>query len=138
DALTGEILAGVAVIVDAPRLYGWTRRQIADLEARGLWIEAASAFILVFGTAFIAEWILRLVLARLVPRLPARRSDTRPVRASFALLGLVLDLLPILVFTTIAYTASSLVLEPFTRSRITLSVLVSATVEARLILCVAR
>src|SRR5438552_3720498 len=38
DALTGEILSGVAVIVDAPRLYGWTRRQIADLEARGLWI----------------------------------------------------------------------------------------------------
>jgi moderate conductance mechanosensitive channel len=138
DALTGEILAGVAVIVDAPRLFAWAHQQIADPAARGMWIEAASAFVLVFGIAFIAEWILRLVLARLVPRLPARRSDTCAVRALFALLGLVLDLLPILVFAAIAYTASSLVLEPFTRSRITLSVLVNATVEARLVLSVAR
>ena len=138
DALTGEILAGVAVIVDAPRLFGWARLQIADPAARGLWIEAASAFILVFGVAFITEWFLRLVLARLVPRLPARRSDTRPVRALFAVLNLVLDLLPILVFATIAYTASSLALDPLTRSRITLSVLVNATVEARLVLAIAR
>ncbi len=98
-----------------------------------MWIEAASAFILVFGVAFIAEWFLRLV-----PRLPARRSDTRPVRALFAVLNLVLDLLPILVFATIAYTASSLALDPLTRSRITLSVLVNATVEARLVLAIAR
>src|SRR5262249_17910779 len=27
DAMTGEILAGVAVIVDAPRLFGWARHQ---------------------------------------------------------------------------------------------------------------
>ena len=34
DVLTGEILAGVAVIVDAPRLYAWARQQIADPAAR--------------------------------------------------------------------------------------------------------
>ena len=33
-----------------------------------------------------------------------RRSDTRTVRAFFALLGLVLDMLPILVFAAVAYT----------------------------------
>jgi moderate conductance mechanosensitive channel len=138
DALTGEILAGVAVVVDAPRLYGWARQQIADPAARGQWIEAALAFVLVFGVAVVAEATLRWLLARLTPRLPARRSDTRPVRALFALLGLVLDLLPILVFATIAYTALSMALEPLTRTRITLSVLVTATIEARLLLCAAR
>jgi moderate conductance mechanosensitive channel len=138
DALTGEILAGVGVLVDAPRLYGWARRQISDPAARDLWIEAAYAFILVFGIAFAAEWLLRRALARLVPRLATRRSDTNPVRAMFALLGLVLDLLPILAFAAVAYTTLAIVLEPLTRARITLSVLVNAAIEARLILCIAR
>ena len=138
DVLTGEILAGVAVIVDAPRLFGWAREQVFDPAARALWLEAVYAAILVFGIAFIVEWILRWVAARLAPRLPVRHSDTRLVRALFALLGLVLDLLPILVFVAIGYTALSMVLEPFTRTRITLSVLLAATVEARLVLCIAR
>src|SRR5262252_3297011 len=30
DAFTGELLAGVAVIIDAPRLAGWARRQVSD------------------------------------------------------------------------------------------------------------
>ena len=138
DVLTGEILAGVAVVVDAPRLYGWARQQVTDPAARVQWIEAAYAAVLVFGIGLVAEWVLRWLLARLTPRLPTRRSDTRPVRALFALLGLVLDLVPILVFATIAYIALSMALEPLTRTRITLSVLLTATVEARLVLCFAK
>src|SRR5438552_1233695 len=34
DALAGEILAGAAMVVDAPRLLGWAREQIADSAAR--------------------------------------------------------------------------------------------------------
>src|SRR5215468_10541584 len=83
DALTGEVLAGVAVIIDAPRLTGWARHQVSDPAARRLWIEAGVAFVLIFGAAFIVEWILRHGLARLMPRLPARRSDTRAIRALF-------------------------------------------------------
>jgi small conductance mechanosensitive channel len=138
DALTGEILAGVAVLIDAPRLAGWARHQLSDPAARRLWIEAGFAFVLIFGIGFIAEWVVRWILARLMPRLPTRRSDTRIVRASFALLGLVLDILPILAFAAVAYAASPMVLDPLTRARITLSVLVNAAVEARLILCIAR
>jgi len=138
DAFTGEILAGVAVIVDAPRLIGWARHQVSDPAARRLWIEAGFAFVLIFGAALIAEWILRWFLVRLAPRLPTRRSDTRAVRALFALLGLVLDILPILAFAAVAYTTLSMALEPLTRAGITLSVLVNATVRARLVLCVVR
>jgi small-conductance mechanosensitive channel len=138
DAFTGEILAGVAVIVDAPRLAGWARHQVSDPAARRLWTEAGVAIALIFGIAFIAEWILRRGLVRLMPRLPARRSDTRTIRALFALLGLVLDILPILAFAAVAYTALSMAVEPLTRARITLSVLVNAAVEARLILCIAK
>jgi small-conductance mechanosensitive channel len=138
DAFSGEILAGVAMVVDAPRLFGWAREQIFDNEARRVWTEAALAFGLIFGSAAVAEWIVRWIFSRLLPRLPVRRSDTRLIRASFALLGLVLGLLPILIFTGMAYAALSMTLEPFTRTRITLSILVNATVEARLLLCVVR
>src|ERR1700730_9962133 len=138
DAFSAEILVGVARVVDAPRLFGWAREQIFDNEARRVWTEAALAFGLVFGLAAIAEWTVRWIFSRLLPRLPARRSDTRLIRAAFALLGLVLGLLPILIFTGMAYAALSMTLEPFTRTRITLSILVNATVEARLLLCVVR
>ena len=138
DAFTGEILAGVAVIIDAPRLAGWARHQASDPAARRLWTEAGVAFVLIFGTAFIAEWILRRALLRLMPRLPTRRSDTRTVRALFALLGLVLDILPILAFAAVAYASLAMAVDPLTRARITLSVLVNAAVDARLVLCVAR
>jgi small conductance mechanosensitive channel len=138
DAFSGEILAGAGMVVDAPRLFGWAREQMFDIAARRLWSEAALAFGLIFGSAGIAEWIVRWILSRLLPRFPVRRSDTRLVRASFALLGLVIGLLPVLVFAGTAYAALSMTLDPFTRTRITLSILVNATVEARLLLCVVR
>ena len=138
DALTGEILAGVAVLIDAPRLAGWARHQFSDPAARRLWIEAGFAFVLIFGIGSIAEWVVRWILARLMPRLPTRRSDTRIVRASFALLGLLLDILPILAFAAVTYAALPMMLDSLTRAGITLSVLVNAAVEARLILCIAR
>ena len=108
DAFSGEILAGVAMVVDAPRLFGWAREQIFDNEAHRVWTEAALAFGLVFGLAAIAEWTVRWIFSRLLPRLPVRRSDTRLIRAAFALLGLALGLLPILIFTGMAYAAQSM------------------------------
>jgi moderate conductance mechanosensitive channel len=138
DAFSGEVLAGAAMLVDAPRLVGWAREQMFDLTARRLWSEAAFAFALIFGCAVIAERIVRWILSRLLPRLPVRRSDTRLIRALFALIGLVLGVLPILVFAGTAYAALSMTLQPFTRTRVTLSILVNATVEARLLLCVVR
>lgn len=138
NAVAGEILAGIAMLIDTPRLVGWARRQIADPAARELWLDAGYVFILVFGMALFIEWLLRWALGGLVRRLPARRSDSRPVRVLFALLGLILDLLPILAFAAVAYTVLAMTLEPLTRTRITLSVLVNATIEARLVLCAAR
>ncbi len=138
EAFTGEILAGAAVIVDAPRLLRWARHQASDPGARHRWIEAGVAFTLVFGAAILAEAIVRWVLSRLLPRFPVRRSDTRPIRILFALLHLLFDALPVLAFAAAAYTAISMTLDLLTPTRITLSVLVDATVEARLFLCLAR
>ncbi len=138
DALTGEILAGVALLVDAPRLVHWARWQITDAAARQRWIDAAYAFLLVFGIAGISEWALRWVLAKVQPSFPVRHRDTRAVRALFGVLALVLDLVPLVAFAALAYGAVSIALDPLTPASVTLTVLVYATVEARLVLCVAR
>ncbi|HEU0157639.1 MAG TPA: mechanosensitive ion channel domain-containing protein, partial [Stellaceae bacterium] len=138
DAATGEILAGAAVVVDAPRLVGWLERQVANPTARNRWITAGYAVALVFGLALLVEWALRLLLARVTPRFPVRRSDSRPVRALFALIGFIIDALPILVFAGTAYAAIEMGPASFAPTRLMLSVLVSATVEARLFLCIAR
>jgi small-conductance mechanosensitive channel len=138
EAFSGEILAGAAMVVDAPRLLDWASQQAADSAARRLWAEAAFAFAVIFGGAALAEWALRSIVARVLPRLPVRRSDTRLVRACFALLGLMLAVLPIAAFAATAFAVLPTITEPFTRTRITLTVLVTATVEARLLLCVIR
>jgi moderate conductance mechanosensitive channel len=138
EAFSGEILAGAAMVVDAPLLLEWASEQASDHAARRLWADAAFAFTLIFGCAALAEWVLRAIMARLLPRLPVRRSDTRLVRVSFALLGLILAALPIAAFAVAAYTVLPAITEPLTHSRITLTVLVNATVEARFLLCVAK
>ena len=138
DAFTGDILTGAAIVIDAPRLIRWAREQVYDPAARQRWIDAATAFVLVFGAAGVTEWGLRSIIARARPKFPVRRRDTRAVRVLFALLGLVFDLVPLLVFAAIAYGAVAMALDPLTVTRITLSVLAVATIEARLILCLAR
>ena len=138
DAFTSDILTGAAIVIDAPRLIRWAREQVYDPAARQRWIDAATAFVLVFGAAGVAEWGLRAIIARARPKFPVRRRDTRAVRGLFALLGLVFDLVPLLVFAAIAYGAVAMALDPLTVTRITLSVLAVATIEARLILCLAR
>jgi small conductance mechanosensitive channel len=138
DTAANEVLAGATLILDAPRLYHWAVAQIADAAARQRWINAAYAFALVFAPAVVAEAILRRMLARAAPRLPVRRSDSRLVRALFALLAFALDALPIAVFAAVAYGAVALMPDGLRAARVTLSVLVEATVEARLSLCLAR
>jgi small-conductance mechanosensitive channel len=138
DAFTGDILTGAAIVIDAPRLVRWAREQVYDPAARQRWIDAGTAFVLVFGAAGVTEWGLRSIIARARPKFSVRRRDTRAVRGLFALLGLVFDLVPLLVFAAIAYGAVAMALDPLTPTRITLSVLAVATIEARLILCLAR
>jgi moderate conductance mechanosensitive channel len=138
EAFSGEILAGAAMVVDAPRLLDWAGEQASDTAARRLWAEAAYAFALIFGCAALAEWVLRSIISHLLPHLPVRRSDTLLVRACFALLGLILAVVPIAAFAATSYGLLPVVTEPLTRTRITLTVLVNATVQARLLLCVLR
>ena len=55
DAISGEILATAAAIVDAPRLVGWIGSQASDAGARARWLEVLWHLAVVFGLAALAE-----------------------------------------------------------------------------------
>ena len=71
NALGDEVLAGAAVLVDAPLLLAWVKGQIANEYTRALWIQVAYSLVIVFGTGLVAEWVVRRLLARVMPRAPA-------------------------------------------------------------------
>jgi small conductance mechanosensitive channel len=136
DQLTGELLEGVSVVVDAPRIIAWGRWQVQDDAARQRWLEIGLALVIVFGCAAAAEWLIRRFLMRLLPRAPTRRG-TRSVRLLFAIVELVIGALPIVGFAAVAYVVLPVTLPPSSASRTSLALLVHATVVARLILAVA-
>src|SRR5579859_3256353 len=137
DQLTGEILEGVSVVVDAPRIIAWGRLQVEDDAARRRWLDIGLALVVVFGCAAAAEWIVRRFLMRLLPRAPTRR-DARGIRLMFALVELVIGALPIVAFAVAAYVVLPVTLPPYSPSRTSLALLVHATVVTRLLLAVAK
>ena len=54
DQVIGEILAGAAVLVDAPRVVAWGRSQLEDETARRRWLDIGLALVIVFGCAVAA------------------------------------------------------------------------------------
>jgi moderate conductance mechanosensitive channel len=137
DQLTGEILEGASVVIDAPRIIAWGRGQVEDAAARQRWLKIGLALVIVFGCAAAAEWLVRRFLMRLLPRAPTRR-DTRGVRLLFAMVELVTGALPIVAFAVVAYVVLPLSLPPYSTGRTSLALLIHATVVTRLILAVAQ
>jgi len=137
DQLKSEILEGASVVVDIPRVIAWGRMQIEDDSARWRWLEIALAVVIVFGCAGVTEWLVRRFLLRLLPRAPTH-AGTRSARLLFALLGLVIDALPIVAFAAVAYIVLPFAVTSASVGGTSLAVVVRATVLARLILAVAK
>jgi moderate conductance mechanosensitive channel len=136
DAISGEILAAAAVVVDAPRLIAWVQSQVSDVHAREFWLEVGLKLGIIFGAALIAEWFARLLLRRAATRLGARTRGSLALQASLMLLQLVVEALPVLVFTGAAYFVLPLVHPRFGTARVA-EVIIQACLTARLILAVA-
>jgi small-conductance mechanosensitive channel len=146
NALTEEVLAGAAVVVDAPLLVAWVEGQIANEATRARWIQVAFALVIVFGVALTAEWVARRLLARVLPRAPtssSKRAATSSskraaVRVLLVAVGAVLETLPVAAFAGAALTALAMTIPPFAMARYALSGLVEATIAVRLVLAIAR
>src|SRR5580704_10681309 len=136
NSLAEEVLAGAAVVVDAPLLVAWVQGEIANEATRARWIQVAFALVIVFGVALIAEWVARRLLARVLPRAPTLSSNRATVLLVAA--GAVLEALPVAAFAGAALTALAMTIPPFAMARYALSGLVEATIAVRLILAIAR
>jgi moderate conductance mechanosensitive channel len=136
DAISGEILAAAAVVVDAPRLIAWVQSQVSDVHAREFWLEVGLKLGIIFGAALLAEWFARVLLRRPALRLGARTSGSVALQASLMLLQFVIEAMPVLVFTGAAYFVLPLVQPRFATARVA-EVIIHAALTARLILAVA-
>jgi small-conductance mechanosensitive channel len=138
NALSGEVFAGVAVLVDAPLLLAWVNGQVANEATRDRWIQVAYSLVIVFGAGFAAEWSVRRLLARVLPRAPALMRKRSAVRVLLVAAGLILEALPVAAFAGVAVVALAMTIPPFTMARYALSALIEATIAVRLILAIAR
>jgi len=138
NALGDEVLAGAAVLVDAPLLLAWVRGQIANEYTRARWIEVAYSLVIVFGIGLVTEWVVRRLLARVLPRAPAPTRKRLVVRLLRVAGALIIEALPVAVFAGTAIAALALTVPPFATARYALSDLIEATIAVRLIIAVAR
>ncbi|HKX08353.1 MAG TPA: mechanosensitive ion channel domain-containing protein [Stellaceae bacterium] len=137
DAISGEILATAAAIVDAPRLVGWIESQASNAEARARWLEVLWHLGAVFALAVLAEFLVRAVLARPRAALANRSSASGPVRLVLTVLRVVMELVPLAAFAAVAYFVLPL-LQPRIGTRLVAEVIIRASVLARALLAVAR
>lgn len=137
DAISGEILATAAVIIDAPRLIAWVQDQVADEAARARWTEILIHLVVIFGIAVVAEFGTRTLLSRPRQVFAARSSEHLVVRIILTTLRTLLDLLPIAAFAAAAYLVLPLVQPRVGTARVA-EVMIHASVLARALLVVAR
>jgi moderate conductance mechanosensitive channel len=137
DAISGEILATAAVVLDAPRLLDWFAAQASDAHERARWLGIGLKLAIIFGAAFVADRLVFLTLRRPHARFSQRTSDAVLAQIVLALLLLVLEAMPALTFAGVAYFVLPLVGQRFTSAHIA-EVIIQASLTGRLILAVAR
>jgi moderate conductance mechanosensitive channel len=138
NAVGGELLAGAAMVLDAPLLIDWANTQIADAQARRRWGEVLLACVVVFGLGVAVEWLLRRLLARFGREPAAADEKRRGVRVLYTALGLLLELVPVGAFAAAALLALAVMLPPFSMARNGLAELVWAVITARLLMAAAK
>ena len=137
DAISGEIVAAAAVLLDAPSLIGWIDQEMSDAHTRARWLGISLKLGIVFGVAALGEWLLRLLLRRPQERLAARSTDVAWAQALQLLFVLILETLPVFAFAGIAYFVLPLVQPRFTSSHVA-EVIIQASLTARLFLAIAK
>ncbi len=136
-AISQEIIAAAAVIVDAPRLVGWLEQQVSDAAARARWLEIGLHLAIIFAAALIADGAAAALLRRPARRLAGQTSESMPAQVALLALQLVLEALPIVVFAAAAYLVLPLVQPRFSTAHV-VQVAIRATLLARLILVTTR
>ena len=137
DALSGELVGGAELLLDTPRIAVWLERQVSVPENRNRWLEVLWRVIAILFAGFIAEWIVRRLLARTRSKIEGQERDSVWLRLPFLIARTFIDIVPIVAFAAAAYVIMSL-LEPSELTRLVAISLVNANVIARAVLAAAR
>jgi moderate conductance mechanosensitive channel len=137
DGVSQQLVSGAEFLLDAPRIVDWAQRQATVPENRDLWLRVLWKVLAVLFAGFIAEWVIRRLLARTRLAIEGQERDSLLVRLPFLLARTVVDVLPIAAFAAIAYLVMPL-LEPTEVTRLVTISLVNASVIARAVMAVAR
>jgi len=137
DQISGELVAGAALVLDAPRLIDWIHNQLTDPGNREVWIRVLWKVLIVLAVGLAAEWIARLVLLRPRRAIEGQERDSMWVRVPFLLARTILDIMPIVAFGGAAYVVLPL-LEPTEITRFVAIALINASVLSRAVMAAAR
>lgn len=137
ERISGGLVSGATMVLDAPRLASWFRGQMADPRQQDLWFRVLWKVLTVLAVGLVAEWAVRRLLLRPRRAIEGEPRDGVWVRLPFLLARTVLDVVPIAAFAAAAYVVLPL-LEPSQVTRLVTISLVNASVIARAVLAVAR
>lgn len=137
DGVSQQLVGGAAFLLDAPRIVQWLERQATVPENRDIWLRVLWKVLAVLIAGFMAEWVVRRLLARTRSAVEGQERDSILMRVPFLFARTVIDVLPIAAFAGAAYIVLSL-LEPTQVTRLVTISLVNASVIARAVMAAAR
>lgn len=137
DKVSQQLVGGAAFLLDAPRILQWLERQATVPENREIWLRVLWKVLAVLFVGFVAEWIVRRLLARTRSAVEGQERDSILMRVPFLFVRTVVDVLPIAAFAGAAYIVMPM-LEPTEVTRLVTISLVNASVIARAVMAAAR
>ena len=135
--LSEQVMAGVGVLRDLPRLADWFKAQADNRSARDFWLGLLGKLALVLAAGYIAEWLVGRALATPRRRIESDPADSLLQRLLFGIARCCLDSLAILAFAAATYGVLTLV-EPGPRTRLVILAIVNAHVVVRVVLALIR
>lgn len=137
QASDGLVTVATALL-NAPMIVAWAAEQARDPAVRDLWFELIWKIAATLGVAMAAEWATVVLLRRLRQRLEGRPAENSYLwRLPYAMLHLLLELLPIAIFMTVAYSVMS-ALAPSEVTRLVVLAIINANLATRLIAAAAK
>jgi len=135
--LSEQVMNGVSVLRDLPRVADWFQRQVDNRSARDFWLGLLGKLALVLAAGYLVEWLVARALGRLRRRVESDPATSLAQRALLGVSRLCFDLLAIVAFAAAAYGVLALV-EPGPRTRLVILAIVNAHIAVRALLALTR
>jgi len=136
DTVSGELVGCAELLLDAPRIAVWLERQVNVPENLDRWLQVLWRLIAILFAGFVAEWIVRRLLARTRASIEGQERGSVWMRRPFLIARTFIDIVPIAAFAAAAYVVMPM-LDPSELTRLVAISLVNANVIARAVMAAA-